>query len=77
MFPPTKKAMAAALACAAIASSLGPYAAPAAPGSDACVPPPPSLIAASAEQEYTQLRAACASLASTRPPVTDESNVSG
>jgi len=80
MFPPTKKAMAAALAGAAIASSLGPSAAPAAPGSDAagtpCVAPAPSLIAASAGEKYTRLRAACASLASTTQPVADESTAS-
>src|SRR5919106_6796280 len=79
MFPLTKMAMAAALAGAAIASSLGPSAAPAmpidpvgAPG----VPPPPSLIAASAGEKYTRLRAACASLASTTTPVADESTAS-
>jgi hypothetical protein len=79
MFPLTKKAMAAALAGAAIVSSLGPSAAPAAPGSDAagtpCVPPPPSLTAASAGEDYTRLRAACASRASTKP-VADESTAS-
>jgi hypothetical protein len=81
MFPLTKKAMAAALAGAAIASSLGPSAAPAAPGTDTartpCVAPPPSLIAASAGEEYARLRADCASRASTTQPVADESTVSG
>ena len=76
-----KKAMAAALAGAAIASSLSPSATLAAPGSDAadppCVPPPPSLIAASAAEEYTRLRAACVSRASTSQPVADESTAPG
>ena len=83
MFPlATKKAMATALAGAAIATSLGPSAAPAAPGeSDAagapCVAPPPSLMAASAADEYSRLRAECASLASTTQPAPGDASALG
>ena len=84
MFPlATKKAMATALAGAAIATSLSPSVAPAAPGgeSDAagtpCVAPPPSLMAASAADEYSRLRAECASLASTTQPAAGEASALG
>jgi len=72
-----KKAMATALAGAAIASSLGASAARAESGNAPCVSPPPSRIAASAAKEYTQLREACASPVSTSQSVADESSVSG
>jgi hypothetical protein len=76
MFPPaTKKAMATAVAGAAIATSLGPSAAPAAPGESGgtlCPAPPPSLMAASAADEYEQMRAECAST----QPVPDEASAS-
>ena len=79
MFPlATKKAMATALAGAAIATSFGPSAAPAASGgiaSAACPAPPPSLMATSAAQAYEQMRAECATLASTTAPVTDGASV--
>ena len=79
MFPlATKKAMATALAGAAIATSFGPSAAPAASaGTTTCPAPPPSLMAASAAQEYEQMRAECASLASTTAPVSDGASASG
>jgi hypothetical protein len=80
MFPTaTKKAMVTALAGAAIATSLGPSAALAAPGESAgtlCPAPPPSLMAASAAEEYERMRAECASLASATQPVPDEASAS-
>ena len=82
MFSPTaKKALATTLAGAAIVSSLGASAARAQSGSDAagtpCVSPPPSLLAASAAEEYAKLRAACASLTSASQPVAHESTETG
>lgn len=78
MFPlATKQAMATALAGAAIATSFGPNAAPAASGgTTTCPAPPPSLMAASAVQEYEQMRAECATLASTTAPVSDGASAS-
>jgi len=78
---PTKKTMAAAVVGAGIAGSLAPSAVPAAPGDHAagppCVPPPPSRIAVSAEEEYARLRSACGPLASTTRRVADASTMSG
>jgi hypothetical protein len=82
MFPlATKKAMATALAGAAIATSLG-ASAPAAfggshPTGTPCPAPAPSLMATSAAEEYDRMRADCASLASATEPVPDEASASG
>jgi hypothetical protein len=80
MFPlATKKAMAAVLAGAAIATSFGASAAPAAPARDdtaatPCPAPPPSLMAASAAGAYDRMRAHCATLASATQPVPAEAS---